>query len=789
MVKRPLVWILGAFLLGLVLARQQVSFVIISAIGIIGYALIYCAWQNNKKPGFHRKQVFLWILPLFLLLGYVVMEEQSKLPKLYYVFDQEIPCELTGRIKMVVRRKQGQALYVENNHISLLNGDSYSCENVIVYLSNDQIYRIGNRITVHGSLQKFNKASNPGQFDEENYYKTLNIDFKMMAEQIMIADSDYSFYASYLDDMKSRLIMVYDDILDDREAGTLTAMLLGEKYLLEDEVKQLYQENGISHVLAISGLHVSLIGMSIFWLLRKCRLSGVSATISTVFIIYSYGVMTNFSVSTNRAVVMMVILLLSAPIGKTYDMLSATALSALIILLQNPFQLMSAGFLLSFLAVIGIAVLLPVLRQLFPGDNKIKDSLLISSSAMLTTTPLILYYFYQYPLYSILTNLLILPFVTVLTLTSLIAGLLGILNPELGVFVIGGANYILKLYELVCEGVRHLPNHMINVGKPHPYLLIISFLFLLSFLWVAKKYNKKTSFLLLLASQCVLFLPHNNPGLEVTLLDVGQGDAIYMESREGTTFMIDGGSSSTGHVGRYRIVPFLKAKGVNQLDYAILTHMDQDHISGIIEMIEEKEFTIDNIILPYLLNKDKQYAELEELAANNKIKLQYIKAGDRIQEGLLYIDCLHPSADFVGFTANSYSTVLSVSYGEFDMLLTGDLEENGERLLVQELREGEFWRKWGNTPAVDYDVLKIAHHGSKYSTSEELLELIQPEYSIISCSKNNRYGHPHPELLERLSDSGSKALITYNTGAITLRTDGSWLEIEEYLNLSSLDGK
>ncbi|MDF2484164.1 MAG: putative rane protein [Herbinix sp.] len=780
MTKRPLVWLLGAYLLGTILAWQHVLIGIVIVIVLLGFLALYL-WRYHKK-GLHilKSDRFLWFLPILPLLGFVAMRDQIKLPELYHAFEQEVPCELSGQIKIIVTKQKGQALYVENNLISLSEGEPYPCENVIIYTSTDQIYRIGNRITVQGSLQKFKSASNPGQFNEKLYYQIENIDFKLMAEQVVITDAGYSKYHTFLDSIKSNLIKIYGSILEDREAGTLIAMLLGEKYLLEEEVKQLYQSNGISHVLAISGLHVSLIGMSIFWLLRKCKLPITIATVLTILFIYSYGVLTNFSVSTNRAVVMMIVMLLATIFGKTYDMLSATALSALIILLQNPLQLLSAGFLLSFLAVLGIGVILPLLKLFFTHKNKVIDSLLISISAIAATTPMVLYFFYQYPLYGIITNLIILPFITVLTLSSLLAGFIGILEWRFGVFAIGGANYILKLYDMVCIGILQLPYHVLNVGKPKFYLILLSILLMLSFVWVVRKYKKKLAILLLLASQLILFLPRCNPGLTITMLDVGQGDAIYMESKEGTSFLIDGGSANVGQVGRYRIVPFLKSKGVDRLDYVIITHLDQDHISGLVEIIEEDLFLINCLVLPYLKEKEEKYLDLEEMAAAKNIRLQYITEGNSIHEGPLSINCLHPSIDFVGSTANSYSTVLSVNYGEFDMLLTGDLEDEGERLLIQGFKEGSYRRKWGISPAVDIEVLKVAHHGSKYSTSEELLELLKPEISLISCSRDNWYGHPHPELLDRLVEAGSTDLITYESGAITITTDGEKLEIEEY---------
>jgi competence protein ComEC len=781
LVKRPLVWILGAYLLGLGLAWQQLSIGLVITSAFLGFLMILHYQTHRKERLAQRKEYLFLVLPIFLILGFVVMENQLQLPKIYHAFDQVVPCELTGTVNMIVIKQKVQALYVENNAISLSGGDSYPCENVIVYTSKDHIYQIGNHITAKGSLQKFKKASNPGQFNEELYYKIENIDFKLMADRILIIDSKSSVYHTCLDYMKNRLISVYQDILGDREAGTMIAMLLGEKNMLEDDVKRLYQENGITHILAISGLHISLIGMSIFWLLRKCKLTIITATVITIFFIYSYGELTNFSVSTNRAVVMMVILLCAVIFGKTYDMLSAAALSAMIILIQNPLQLMSAGFLLSFLAVIGIAVLLPALKQLFPGKNAIKDSFFISVSAMIATTPIVLYFFYQFPLYGIITNLIILPFITILTLSSLMAGILGMLSVRLGIFAIGGANYILKLYDLVCEGIRHLPYHMINIGKPKIIFILLSYSLVLVFVFISRKYPKKSLILVLILSQIILFLPSSDRDLRITLLDVGQGDAIFMESGEGTSFLIDGGSADEGKVGTYRIAPFLKSQGIHKLDYVIITHSDQDHINGLTELISEELFPIRCLVMPELSHKDEAYLNLEALAIEKRIPVQYIKAGDYIKEGQLEIFCLNPASDDINITSNAGSTVLSVSYGDFDMLLTGDLEAEGERLLLQRLKDKTYSREWGIHPVTDYDVLKVAHHGSKFSTSEELLNLIRPEYALISCGENNWYGHPHPELLERLTDSGCKTWITYDTGAMTIRTDGKKLTLSSYL--------
>ncbi|MHB8128153.1 MAG: DNA internalization-related competence protein ComEC/Rec2 [Mobilitalea sp.] len=786
MIKRPLVWLLAAYLAGMYLAWQRFSLILVILSMIIIVLIIYIFMFRVKKKLINRRDGFLWVLPLLLLLGFYAMRGQVTVPVLYQAFEQETSCELTGNITMIVEKQWGRALYVKDNVISLSEGDPYLCENVIVFCYDDQNnsnvinYLVGNQITVQGTLQKFSEASNPGQFNEQLYYQIENIDFKLEAEQITITDSGYSKFHAILGHIKNKLICVYDTILSEKESGTLIAMLLGEKYLLDDEIKQLYQQNGISHVLAISGLHISLIGMFIFHLLKKCKVPIAISTFLSIFFIYSYGILTNSSISTNRAVVMMTVMLLSAIVGKTYDMLSATALSALLILLQNPLQILSVGFLLSFGAVIGIAIILPSLRMLFPTKNTLLSSLYISVSAQATTTPLILYFFYQFPVYSIITNLLILPCITVLTLTSILAGIAGAIYLPLGIFLIGGSNYILKFYEWVCRIGSNMPGNLITVGKPDLLRIILYVILLSIFVWGTRRYSKKYMLLIFIAAILMLFVPQSNVGLEITILDVGQGDAIFMESENGITYLIDGGSSDVSKVGINRIQPFLLSQGVGKIDYAIMSHSDNDHISGLKELIEKEQIDIKNLILPNIVTKDEAYFELENLANEHGITLRYIEAGDAIEDGEIKIVCLHPTADYIAASSNAYSTVLSIRYGEFDMLMTGDLEKDGEELITKMLKNPNAFDGYAISPVVDYDVLKVAHHGSKNSTFEEFLQIIKPENSIISCGLDNGYGHPHEELLRRVDQIGSDIKITYESGAITIKTDGKLMEISEY---------
>lgn len=783
MIKRPLLWILGAYFTGICYAWYKAPYPILFCSVVILFFIIYLLMFEIPNQRINKMDSFLWLLPFLIMLGFFSMHSQMARPEIDKVFDDEAECMLTGRITLCVEKSWGKALYVTHNRIYLSRENPYLCENVIVYCSDYQTFQVGNSIKVYGTLLKFSVAENPGQFNEQMYYRMENIDYKMKANKIIITDQSYSGFHAVLDRIKKKLMSVYKSILEDRESGALIAMLLGEKQLLDDEIKQLYQENGISHVLAISGLHVSLIGITIYKLLKKLKIGIIPATVLSILFIYSYGVLTNFSVSTNRAVVMMIIMMLAKIFGKTYDMLSSMALSAFLILLQNPMQLFQAGFLLSFGAVFGIAVLMPCFKLLFTENNKIMDGLFVSVSAQAITTPVVLFYFYQFPVYSLIINILILPFMSIEILAALIAGIIGTVSVPLGVFAIGSTNYILKFTEWICRIGSGLPGNLITTGKPEFARIFIYAVLTAFFIWSVRKYQKKFLLLIFAASVVVLLYPRHSGGMEITVLSVGQGDGLYIRTESGSNYFIDGGSSDVKNVGTYRIQPFLLSQGVDTLDYAIISHSDYDHTSGIRELIQSKTIAVNTLVLPMINKKDENYESLEALAKNSKVSIVYMSEGDIIKDGAIRMKCLHPAPHYEVSSVNAYSLVLSVSYHDFDMLLTGDLEKDGEDALVNKYsidhKEADNTEK-DSICLKDYDVLKVAHHGSKNSTYPDFLNITQPEYALISCGKNNRYGHPNKELLDRLHQIGSKVMITYDRGAITIKTDGKKLKMSTY---------
>lgn len=820
MIKRPLVIMLLSFILGSIITKLKVPVVLgIILIVFIGIILVqYVLKISNRYVSSQDK--FLILLPVLLYFGFLLMSRQQIPNPMDHFFEDKVMGNITGTVSMIVDKGDNTTVYLKNNQIQISKHSMlFPSSQLILYSKNTKQLKIGNKIQVYGEIRKFRPATNYGQFDEAFYNKINGIDYKVYEKNTKIVDAGFNHLKQGLYELKLGLVNVYSSILNEKNAGLVSAMLLGEKSMLGEEMKDLYKENGITHILAISGFHVSLIGLTFYKILNFIGLNQLASTLISTFVIYCYGILTNLSVSTGRAVVMLIVSLFANVVWRTYDLLSSLSLSALLILIQNPMAIYDAGFLLSFGAVLGIGVIAPVFRKLTDDlfkdllkkyktadigkknlpyiieDLKVSkenyhklickyililfkgvtDSAFLCFSINLITIPILLYFFYELPIYSLIVNLLILPPMSLLTFLSILGGITGCFNHYLGTFFIGGAHYILEFYQAMCEFFRSLPGHMLIIGKPELSQIITYYIILFLFVFLVNKYEKKQCFLILLLL-LTIFVHKDTKGLHITFLDVSQGDGIFFQSDRGRNYLIDGGSSDVSKLGKYRLEPFLKANGIGTIDYAFVTHADTDHISGLKELLgKETHITIKHLVLPDTSCKDEAYEELVSLAEKNKTDILYIEKGDVIRDGELSITCLHPTKEYKTKSRNGYSTVLSMEYKDFQGLFVGDLEKDGEDMILDTRNEE------GEEMLLDYDLLKVGHHGSKSSSQLEFLTSALPEISVISCGKNNRYGHPHEEVLDRLEAVGSKVYLTMDSGAITVNTDGERMRIKKYL--------
>lgn len=674
------------------------------------------------------------------------------------------------------------SLWKENRE-QLQREGAAGIEGVLCYMEEEELPRMGSLVVMRGQFRCFTHATNPGEFDAADYYRIMRQQGRIMNSCCLVESETYSAFSEKMYCIREYCSLLLDNCYEAEDASIMKAMLLGEKGTLDTEIKELYQQNGIIHILAISGLHLSVIGMGCYELLRRIRLPNAVNIMLPAGVMYCYGTMTGMGISMLRAYIMFAMHLFAKMVGRTYDLLTAVTVAAIIVLIQQPLYLRHSGFMFSFGAICGIGIFLPPVKENLFGAGKMEKIILSGVAVSVSTLPVYLSFYYEFPPYSVFLNLIVIPCMTFVLLWGLVSmGLAALLLP-MGEAAAYPVQLLLGFYEKCCNICLSFPDSKWITGCPKLWQIII-FLGILAALIVWNRRLPKLFFwqgvlcaLLVLAFR----LPQ---GLRITMVDVGQGDCIYIAEDSGIHMLIDGGSSDKQKVADYQVMPFLKYEGVSYLDAVIITHPDNDHISGIRTLLQEMHtcgIGIGALYLPDVgdAGRNDGYHELEYLAEQGGVPVRYIGKGDTLQCGRIMLTCLHPEKGWNTTDINAYSTVLYLTYGDFTALFTGDLEGEGERKVLKEI-ENEVEKETENK-IVDITLLKVAHHGSRNSTTEGFLRLVNPKIALISSGRNNRYGHPHKELIKRLESCDALIYRTQESGAVTVGVRGGKVRVEKYL--------
>lgn len=725
-----------------------------------------------------------------------------------------------GRVKELVQKEQQTVVTLEKaeiwrkasesggnepNEAESAESESWPCRGLLVYLKGQERYALGETLTGCGKLQKIEKSGNYGQFDARNYYNGKGVDFRIFSGSITGTDGKKNWYLEALDHMQGSLNQGIQAVFPEEDQGLLASMLLGDKENLDEDVYSLYQLAGIAHLLAISGLHMGMAGRGLYGLLRKLGASFGLSFFFSLLLLVSYGFLTGMGPSALRALVMFGLAMFAKVCGRSNDLLTSSGVALALMVAGNPWYLTQSGVWLSFGAVFAIGGIYPVLQRWFRPKNPIVKSLLLSFSIQVFTIPILCYSYFQFSLYSVFLNLLVIPLMSVVFISGFVGAALGIFWPALGKLPGGMAHYILRFYEGIANIFTKLPGNLVLTGKPEIWQLCLYYatlgLLLFGLPQILKRrtgIRRKVVCLLILLLLPLLLLRHSPKGLMITMLDVGQGDGIYLKTPEGRSFFLDGGSSDVKEVGAYRILPYLKAMRKNKIDVWAVSHGDSDHYSGLLEafaQVERGEFFIDALWLPDVANPGDGYEKLERQAAALGIPVEKIRAGESWGEGSLSLTCLHPAKGYVSESENAYSMTLLLEYKKFRGLFTGDVEKGGEeavkaaleeRMEKGKLKNGEDKENKENKENGDVDgsdkltLLKVAHHGSRNSTTESFCRNLRADFAWISVGAENSYGHPAKEVLERLSEMGAQTDKTMESGALSLITDGETLEIKRY---------
>lgn len=684
----------------------------------------------------------------------------------------------------------------------------------LCYLEKDTtLPKAGSYVRVFGEVSPFLQATNPGEFDAAAYYRRKDCLFALRKTKITAQTKNYGRLEEFLSQLRYESEALFRKLLGEKNGATASAMVLGRKKGMDSEVKALYQGAGISHLLAISGLHLSLIGAGLFGLLKKVRLPvALSAGIST-WILIVYAQLTGMGISTRRALVMFLLFLAAGLLKRTPDLPTSLAVAALLLLVPKPQRILDAGFQLSFSAVIGIAVMIPVLQDgweeaapslrvtdgvagwniartaIARACRLLRKNILAGLGITMTMLPFLLIHFYEWSPWSVLLNLAVIPLMGILLPCliglQLVARLTALAHClELPQHLLCTAiEAIFSCYEQLCRFTTTLPGSILHTGYPTWQALAV---YTNGLIALAVSGKKLRPHLRLAAAVCLMgiFLIRLPGELNVTMLDVGQGECVGIETREHHVYLVDAGSTSKKKTGQYQIIPWLKYIGTRSVEGIFITHWDEDHISAVGELLEWSESSrvkIRRIFLPDVALKDEVLETLLQQIEEANVSVEYLSAGEHMTDGALQISCLHPYAKKVPEDRNDASLVLRLSQGDFQMLLTGDLEKSGEDWLVEQARPAVEQPQPAAQNPLRCTILDAGHHGASNATGEALLDLAQPELVLISCGKNNRYGHPAPETLKRLEERGIRWYSTAEVGAIQVQVGKKKVKIKQYI--------
>jgi competence protein ComEC len=623
--------------------------------------------------------------------------------------------------------------------------------------------------------------TNPGLFDYRAYLRSEGIIAQGKLTHLnryQASDSWISFQG-----LRTEVTAIIDSLYAPEQAALAKAIVMGEKSDLTQRTRSTFVRAGLAHIMAVSGLHVGIL-IGLFWILIPYiwtkswgRWLGLAGVVTLCFL---YAGLAGFPASVMRASIMGILLVAGKLFSKQRNMLNLLGFSALVILLVDPTQLTDVGFQLSFAALVMIVVVWSSIYQWIPGRIRgtwwmkwIGSVVLMSIVIQVGLLPFLIYYFDQISIVGPMLNVLALPLVSVFLPVALViillyplwtsAAMLLNMVPAIGLWVI----------QTLAEWSVKWPGSWIALHGSQAQMLWIVIMAVLGVLligsWSYPRIRWKTAIALLMVgligvSQSI-YQRLQPPELIITMLDVGQGDAIHIQTPSGKNLLIDAGRWSPGYnSGSFVIRPYLEALGIDHLDAVILSHPHADHIGGVPSLIEASTLSIGRIIQPSSTSESKLYERIISLAREKDIPIQTKTAGDTIAvDPQLLVTVLGPIQSKAQWSnLNESSLVLRMDYGQRSFLFEGDAERGSEQEM--EAAYGGF---------LDTDLLKVGHHGSKTSSSAEFLNEVNPTWSLVSLGWKNRYHHPNRSSIRRLRTPQNHLFYTSRSGAIIIKSDGT----------------
>lgn len=757
-----------------------------------------------------NKKVILFLIISSIISNSITLYQNNKYDKLYSFEESE---KINIIAKVVSNKEEKETIDRYEIKVEMVNGDTrYRNTKLYLCVKNNKNINLdyGDKIKICGSFNLPEGNRNYKGFDYREYLKTLKLYGRINSDNIKVLSKNENNIISTISNkiflnLKERV----ENALDKEKASLILGIVLGYTDEISEDIRENFSESNISHVLAVSGMHIGYVVGFVKYFFDILLGKRKSKIFTSVFVVF-YMFLTGFSPSVVRAGISAMVVLMAGVVHRKSDLWNNIFLSMLILLIYNPFLIKSVGLLLSFSGTIGIIVLQKSIikcierieenykyknrrRKRLKINNNIikvykifKESFAMTIAATIMITPIMGYVFNKIALTSliigILISLIIGPFIIIYFIFIISINFIEIeiftkiidisISIILKITYIGSKMFLRNIYVvtpyiieiIIYYFVIFACNYLINIYYSKE-LTITQKRVKNTISLIKYKFNQnKKKFVSIILISCLICVSvYRIPkDLEIYFIDVGQGDSTLIITPNKKKILVDGGGSEYGSydVGEKILLPYLLDRRIKKLDYVIISHFDTDHVGGILTVLEKLE--IDNVIISKQYEDSDNYRKFIEIVRREKIDIVIVNKGDILNiEKDITIKILHPNSK--GFISenplNNNSIVFNLIYDQFSMLFTGDIEEIAEKQILKEYK---------NKKQLKANILKVAHHGSNSSSIEEFLEEVNPQIALIGVGKNNLYGHPSNNVIDRLNKLKIKIYRTDENGEINI---------------------
>lgn len=686
---------------------------------------------------------------------------------------------------------------------------NHNIENIklIMYTRKDINFIPGDVVYVKGEISIADSKRNYGGFDYNKYLKQSKIFGIVQAEECRKFSTQNDFF-TILENIRYKFLIKIEDLYNDENSGFLKSLLFGKTDELTVNIKESFRDSSLSHVLAISGMHVTYVVIGIEFVFDKIIKSKKTKNNLLIIFIIFFSFVTGNSVSGIRSCIMGAMTILAKNFDKKNNFYFSLIYSFFIIVLFNPYNIYNIGLWLSYMGSLGIVCFSSFFKKYiykkFGNKKKINiilkkfikyiiENFVVTFSAQILIFPIMMYVFNVISVSFFISNILVSFFVGPLLILGYFSVLLSFINFPFSKIIVYVSEFFIFIVVKISEICSKLPFSKIYVTTPSMIMVfvyygIVFWLIYISFkkqfyffrIINSKKFFKKElnklidkyillkkyffiSFIVITVISFQINLNSYNE-FQINFVDVGQGDCTYIKTFSGNNIIIDGGEGNTEKYdyGENVVLPYLLDRGVKKIDYLIISHADSDHIGGLFAVI--KNIKIDKILIGIQAQISEQYVELLEISKSKNIKIVELKSGDKLKlEKEIYLDVLWPNENNLieSNALNNNSLVFKIYYKNFSILFTGDIEEIAEKEILKLYNN--------NLYKLNATILKVAHHGSKTSSITAFLEAVNPKIVLIGVGKNNKFGHPSMSVINKLKKNNAKIYRTDENGEINIK--------------------